>query len=98
ISELAARFDAALQRGDTVHQREQARFELHLRHDPRAALALARQNWAVQKEPADVRIFLEAALGAHDQRAAKPVLEWLASHHMEDLRTARLAQQLKGGN
>jgi predicted Zn-dependent protease len=51
IKELAARFDAAMQRGDTVHQREQARFELMLRKDPATALALARKNWAVQKEP-----------------------------------------------
>ena len=95
--DLAARFGAAMQRGDTVHQREQARFELHLRHNPRAALELARQNWSVQKEAADVRIYLEAALQAHDRAAAKPVLDWLAASHAEDNAAARLVQQLKTG-
>jgi Tfp pilus assembly protein PilF len=79
VAELAARFQAALLRGDTVHQREQARFELYLRHDARAALELARRNWAVQKEPADARIYIEAAAQAHDVAAARPVLDWQAN-------------------
>ncbi|MES2126391.1 MAG: hypothetical protein V4463_03900 [Pseudomonadota bacterium] len=62
--ELAARFAAAAQRGDTVHQREQARYELHLRGDARAALDLAQKNWAVQKEAADLRILREAKGGS----------------------------------
>ena len=97
IKELAARFDAAAQRGDTVHQREQARFELLLRHDANAALALARKNWAVQKEPADIRIYLEAAAQARDTAAAKPVLDWVNQHHTEDAMAARLIRQLKVG-
>ncbi len=97
VSELAARFDAASQRGDNVHQREQARFELSLRHNASAALALARQNWQVQKEPADIRIYLDAALQAHNAGAARPVLDWIAAHGSEDVAAARLARQLKGG-
>ena len=95
IKELAARFDAAMQRGDTVHQREQARFELRLRRDPAAALALARKNWAVQKEPADIRIYLQAALQARD--AAKPLLDWVALNKTEDAAAARLIARLKTG-
>jgi len=95
VQELSARFDAAAQRGDTVHQREQARFELLLRHDPAGALALARKNWAVQKEPADIRIYLESAVQARDASAAKPVLDWIALHHMEDVAAARLVRQLQ---
>jgi predicted Zn-dependent protease len=97
VRELAARFDAAAQRGDTVHQREQARFELLLRQDSTAALALARKNWAVQKEPADIRIYLEAALKARDAGAARPVLDWVAMHHTEDVLAARLVHQLQAG-
>ena len=97
MAELTARFNAAMQRGDTVHQREQARFELHLRHNPHAALELARQNWAVQKEPADIRIYLEAATQARDSAAAKPVLDWLSANRTEDIAAARLAQRLKAG-
>jgi len=95
VKELAARFDAAMQRGDTVHQREQARFELKLRNDPSTALTLARKNWAVQKEPADIRIYLEAALQARD--AASPVVEWVALNHTEDAAASRLIARLKAG-
>jgi tetratricopeptide (TPR) repeat protein len=97
IRELAARFDAAGQRADTVHQREQARFELQLRHDARSALALARKNWDVQKEPADIRVYLLAAVQARDNAAAKPVIDWIAMHHTEDVVVARLLRQLQAG-
>src|SRR5437773_841651 len=53
-ADLAARFDAARARGDTLHQREEARFELEIRADAKKALALARDNWKVQHEPADL--------------------------------------------
>lgn len=97
VTELAARFDAAALRGDTVHQREQARFELLLRRDTATALALARKNWAVQKEPADMRIYLQAAVLARDAGAAKPVIDWVAKHKTEDVAAARLLRQLQAG-
>lgn len=96
-AELGARFDAAMQRGDTVHQREQARYELHLRGDGKAALALARQNWEVQKESADMRILLEAALAARAPGAAAPVLDWARKHRLEDASLAPLIRQLAAG-
>lgn len=99
LAELAARFDAGERRGDGVHLREQARFELALRGDARRALAIARRNWDVQKETPDARILLEAALAAHDATAARPVLEWMRGARVEDVRLARLAAQfnLDGG-
>ena len=97
IKELAARFDAAALRGDTVHQREQARFELLLRRDVPAALALAKKNWAIQKEPADIRIYLEAAVAARDAAAAKPVTDWITQHKIEDTAARRLMHQLTTG-
>lgn len=96
IDELNSRFNAAELRADTVHQREQARFELQLRSNPRAALKLAQLNWAVQKEPADARILLEAALMAHDRDAAQPVLRQLQQTRLEDINLKRLATQLAG--
>ena len=63
-SELAARFDAARSRGDSVHRREEARFRLTIAHDAAGALALARTNWNVQREPADRRVLVEAARAA----------------------------------
>jgi len=59
--DLAARFDAARQRGDVVHRREEARYRLVIARDPAGALALARDNWAVQREPADLRVLTDAA-------------------------------------
>ena len=93
-AELAARFHAAMQRGDTVHQREQARFVLFLQQDAPAALRLAQQNWAIQKEVPDMRILLEAALAARNDGAAQPVLAWIAANGVEDTVLQGLVRQL----
>jgi hypothetical protein len=93
---LAARYAAAQLRGDTVHQQEEARFALQVQNDPANALRLARENWKVQREPRDARIFLEAALAARDADTAKPVLQWLDENHVEDRYMNGLAVQLKG--
>lgn len=94
VLELQARFDAAALRGDSIHQREHARYELHLRSNAKAALALAQQNWNVQKEPADLRILLEAAQQAGDRAAAAAALAWLAQTGLEDAAIRPLAAQL----
>lgn len=93
---LAARFGAAQLRGDTVHQQEEARFALQVLNDPKRALMLAQENWKVQLEPRDARIFLEAALAVKDPVAAQPVLQWLDNNHIEDRYLISLAQQLNG--
>jgi Tfp pilus assembly protein PilF len=86
---LRDRFAAARLRGDTVHRREEARCALHLLGEPSLALALARDNWAVQREPADARILLEAARAAGDPAAARPVLAFLAATGLEDATLSR---------
>src|SRR5450631_2331773 len=48
IEILRARFDASHARGDTVHARENARFELALRNDAKAAVPYAIDSWKVQ--------------------------------------------------
>ncbi|MFO0678422.1 MAG: hypothetical protein U0169_17930 [Polyangiaceae bacterium] len=80
---LRARFDASRLRGDTVHRREESRFELAF-GDPARAKALARANWDVQKEPADMRVLLEAALRTGDPGAAEPVLRFVEATGFED--------------
>lgn len=80
---LEARFDAARQRGDNAHRKEEARLALELRRDAARALPLARTNYAVQREAADARVLLEAALAAGDKTAAAPVLDWLARSRFE---------------
>ena len=97
IDTLRSRFNAAALRGDTVHQREQARFELHLENDPEAALKIAQENWAAQKEPADARILLEAAIaneGSDARAQAEPVLAWLQRTELEDKTLRALAAKL----
>lgn len=91
---LAARFAAARERGDRVHLREEARFALEVRGEAAAALALARENWKLQKEPADARIVLEAALAAGDRSAAREVLEWVRRERLEGPRIAALVARL----
>jgi Tfp pilus assembly protein PilF len=93
--DMAARFAALAQRGDTIYQREHARFVLHMQHDPHQALKLAQRNWTLQRAPKDVRIYLEAALAAGKPEAAKPVLDFLARHKLQDPVIAPLAKQAR---
>jgi hypothetical protein len=86
IADLANRFDTARSRGEVVHRREEARFRLLLCNDPAGALALARANWEVQREPADARILLEAASAAHAPEAARPVAAWIKQTGLQDVR------------
>jgi hypothetical protein len=95
IANLQARFAASRNRGDTVHQREEARFYLHLLNQPQEALRLAQANWSVQREPWDARLLLEAAWQAGDPAAARAVLDWLASAKLEDIQLQRLVKQLE---
>jgi Tfp pilus assembly protein PilF len=95
IEVLRDRFQAAMMRGDSVHRREQARFELALRKDPAAAVRLAKENWMVQKEPADLRILAEAAAASGDPEAARMVRDWMRSSRIEDRGLAASAARLK---
>ena len=93
-AELDERVGANRQRAETLHQREESRYALALEADAPRALELAVKNWAVQKEPADARVFLEAAVAMKDAKAAAPVLQWLAETKFTDPRVLALAQEL----
>lgn len=95
-AEMAARFDAARRRGDTTHRKEESRFTLAVQGDVARALALAKDNFAVQREPIDARILLEAAVAAHDMAAARPALDWLAASGIQSVALQPLADRLKG--
>ena len=86
VQRLQSGFDLQHARGERVHLREEARFQLHVRRDPRLALALARENWTVQREPADVRLMLEAARAGGSATVESQVWNWVASTHLEDVR------------
>lgn len=89
---LRDRFSAARARGDTTHRAEEARFELVLRKAPRTALRLAQENYAIQREPRDARVLLEAAQAAQDPAGAQAARDWLARSGFEDRRLLRLAE------
>ena len=92
-AELAARFAAGRERGTRVHVREEARFTLGLLHDSQTALTLAQTNWAIQKEPWDARLLLESALAVGSWNAARPVIDWLHTNHVEDRGLQQLVAQ-----
>lgn len=94
-AELVGRYDASRLRGDVVHRREESRWALHGAREPRRALELARANWDVQKEPADARALLEAALAARDPRAADPAIAWAEASGVEDVVVRRLVAEAK---
>lgn len=93
---LRERFAAAALRGDTLHRQEESRFQLRIERNPARALELAAANWAIQREPYDARILLEAAVAAGRRDAAQPVLDWLAQSRHEDPQLAALARSLAG--
>jgi hypothetical protein len=95
VEALRSRFEAAALRGDKLHQQEEARFRLYLAGDKEKALALAQENWKLQREPRDARILLEAALAMKDPAAAQGALDWLERSGHEDPGLRATAQKLK---
>lgn len=91
---LAARYAAARLRGDTVHEQEEARFMLETGQPAQAALAMAVDNWRLQREPRDARVLLQAALAARAPAAAAPVLAWRAENRVDDVVLDDLARRL----
>ena len=87
-----ARYQAAQRAGDTSHLREYARFLLEVRDDAKAALDVARKNWQVQREPADILVYLNAASAAKSPDAddAAEVLAWIRETGYEDQAVAAL--------
>jgi Tfp pilus assembly protein PilF len=83
VETLRFRLDLALRGVDRAHAREAAFFALYLDRDATGALALALDNWAVQREPVDARLVLDAATAAAMPDAAQPVRDWLASNGTE---------------
>jgi hypothetical protein len=96
VDALRQRFEAAQMRGDTIHQREQAIYELDLANAPVKALDVAQRNWAIQKEPTDTLVLLRAAAVNENRAAARPVLEWIKSVRLEDRQLDPLIRTLGG--
>jgi predicted Zn-dependent protease len=78
------RYEAARRDGDFTHLREQARFLLEVRGKNAEALELAEQDWQVQREPGDVRVYFAAAAAAGNQAALRNLRDWIQQTHYED--------------
>lgn len=83
---LRSRLDAIRARGGVPGYREEAMLALHLEARPEAALWLARENWRLQREPADALLLLQAARAARRPEEAEPVRRWMRAHGVEDVR------------
>jgi tetratricopeptide (TPR) repeat protein len=81
-------FDARLRTAerdrDSTHQREQAMYLLEVRGETVAALQCAARNWAVQREPADLRIYARAAERAQAAADVALLARWQRATHYED--------------
>ena len=92
---MAARFEAYKLRDSALLGREEARFLLHLAGDPDAALAAALRNFERQREPADVRILLEAARAARRPEAAGPAIAFVERVKLQDPVIEALVRDLR---
>lgn len=82
---LEQRLVEGAQRGGASHERERARLALAL-GEPARALALARAGFAAQREPWDIRLYIEAAQALGDERAAESARSHLKQIGTESLR------------
>jgi tetratricopeptide (TPR) repeat protein len=92
---MAARFEAYRLRESELFGREEARFLLHLAGDADAALAAALRNFERQREPADVRILLEAARVAGKPEAAAPAIAFVERVKLQDPAIEALIRDLR---
>ncbi|MEO7774315.1 MAG: hypothetical protein ABIT36_07000 [Steroidobacteraceae bacterium] len=84
------RYDAAQRDGDATHAREHARFQLEVRKNSAEALRLAQRNWQVQREPADISLYLRAACAAHSTDAHSQISGWIRDNAYQDAALAPL--------
>jgi hypothetical protein len=84
--DLEERFQEAQWRGNLLHKRDFARFQLDIVGNSRAALESAYANWEDQREPADTRLLLRAANAAGADNRIQSLRTWLAENNQRDAR------------
>lgn len=81
-TEIAQRVTQNLALGLTAHAREEAQYFMRVAPDPAMALTRAQINWGLQHEIIDAQLLIDAAEGAGQPVAAKPVLDWIAAERV----------------
>lgn len=90
---LADKFAAARARGpDGSPDKELALYLLATRTDPLAAVAAARRNWNLQKEPGDLLLLAATARFAGDTTTLATVRSWLHETGLQDKRIDAVLQ------
>jgi hypothetical protein len=84
VRAMRDRIAAAAERGDRIHMREEAMFVLRVEGDAQRAVAIARDDFAVQKEMADARLLAACAIAAHDATGLETIKAWQATSGVHD--------------
>jgi tetratricopeptide (TPR) repeat protein len=92
LAALRERLAVSTQRGERTHLREEARLALDLFKDPAAALALALDNFSVQKETEDIRILARAAIATRNRAALDQLQQWIQHTGYRDVVVDQLLQ------
>lgn len=90
-------FDAAAMRGEGLPNKEFARYALALQQRPMEALAAARENWTLQKEPSDTLLLAQAAQAAGDVGQVTEILRWTRLQGTQDVRLSKIFSELSIG-
>lgn len=93
--QVEERMAAQALRQETLIERPRMVYLIRHGKDVAAGLALAEANWAIQKEPPDAALLVEAALKLNRPQAAVPVLDWMTETGYTDPALAAMTRQLK---
>jgi Tfp pilus assembly protein PilF len=94
---LREQYAAHQRRGDFAPSRDYARFLLDIENDANGALNAALTNWRSQREPADARIVVRAAIAAGKPEAAAAVIAFIRQNKLEDARLTALFASMSRG-
>ncbi len=71
-------------RGDNIHHREEALYQLEILGDVNRALHHAKANWESQKEPIDIRILAQTATVTGNHETLAQLKQWIQERDYED--------------
>jgi tetratricopeptide (TPR) repeat protein len=86
---LRAIYQTEMLRGDHLHLREDARFNLLIEKNPAQALRLALENWPRQHEPWDIRVLIAAARATGKPDQAESAAQWVKQNNYQDVRLGK---------